>query len=192
MGDKTLKWFLGGILLVIVFVIIMTLVHKNDKEEYFNVVDIPKTHNIYNKTDKKYLDTIVSAGLSVIGIEPSVVILEQLKKKISFESEDGEIVLHAFIKMAPSPFGNQYIIYLADLPKKEYIGVLSHELIHLIQYETGHLQMYDDYMIWHGNIIYDDNIPDYRDREWEQDARGLSPILANEIKEILIPKKDDR
>ena len=53
MGDKTLKWFIGGILLVMTFVLIMILFHKNDKEE-FEIFFISKNSSSYaNLLDSK-------------------------------------------------------------------------------------------------------------------------------------------
>lgn len=192
MGNKT-KWFIAGlgVIIIILSVLIIYNARKTDTH-YFNKIEIPKTHYIYNRTDVKYLDTIISAGLSVLKIEPTTILIQPLKKNITFESEFGDFTLEAYIIGDVTPFGTQYVIYVNELSRNEYIRVLSHELIHLIQYETGTLKMTNGNITWHNKIYSADNIPKYSDREWEQDAFILGRIMEDAIKKILIPKNNDK
>lgn len=188
MADKNIKWIIIGIVTVAVTLMIL---NNNKKEVYFNKIDIPKTHFIYNRTERKYLDTIISTGLTILKTIPFTVIVKDLESNTTMGSADDEYRLEAYIRASIGPVGNQYIIYITDVSRDKSIRILSHELIHLIQYDRGMLQLFDDYIIWKEKVYLNKDIPEYFDREWEHEAVGLGAILETEIKRILIPNKDD-
>lgn len=192
MENKRLKWFFGTLLLLVVSVIIAIVINNNKKEEYFNVIEIPTTHRIFNKTKYKYLDTIISSGLTILKAEPGIVTIQNLSEDVFSNDFLKEYEIEAYIIGGQTPMGSQYIIYIKNLSKKDAIRVISHELIHLIQYETGALQIYDGYAIWQNKIYLKNDISNILDREWERDAVKMGIMLEREIKSILINHKDDK
>ena len=121
-----------GIILLIALVIFAIYKLSTQKEKYFSTFTFERSHQVYNTTGVAYLDTIVQAGLQSLNIDTVIVIIKPLINADGILPEG--LTTKAYIKGS----GRQYIIYIDNFSRDEYITILSHELIHLKQYYKTH------------------------------------------------------
>jgi hypothetical protein len=147
-------------------------------EKYFNKIELNNTNKILNQTEMKYIDTILLVGLEEINYKGIVIIV----RPITITNDNPDFELYAHI-VPDKNNNNVYLIEIDERSKLSIVETISHEMIHLIQLRSGHLKWELDYVIWKSDTIY--NIPEYANREWEQDAVGLGRILEKRLKERL-------
>ena len=152
-------------------------------EPYFNKVNVPEKTQILNRTDIKYLDTIMYVGMELADLHPKVVVIQLLDDSNSPKVE-ADRKIEAYI------YGNsnQYIIKIRKMSRKQSITVLAHELIHMEQIERGDLIQSPTSIIWKSDTYTQSNVPNYGDRGWEYEAEKESVQLRAEIKAILYSK----
>lgn len=163
------------IILTILLVIGLYLLNNSDKP--YNKVILSKENHITNLTNIVYLDTIISVGLSKLKqSNVFVVVLPLTQRQIDQFADSGELKAHIV--------GNDsnYIIFVSDITRNESITVISHELIHLNQYQSGRLKIDSTGVIWEGNLI--DNLL-YEERPWEIEAFSEQKNLSNKIEKVL-------
>lgn len=148
-------------LLIIILIGLYTI--KGDDE--FKSIEINKTSNIYNKGGTKYMDTLLYIGLDMLDIRGVTIVIRDLGegKKI-----DSGTTLRAYIRNV----GNQYVLYIANMGRREAIKVISHELIHIKQYNEGRLIDSGEDIIWCGDTISKGELVgiNYFERGWEVEA----------------------
>lgn len=128
----------------------------------FSPITFDKTNIIYNKTDRKYLDTIVYVALQELGIEGVVVGIKDV--------EPDMVLVDYEVKAYLKGNNRQYVIYIADRGKWASVTTVAHELLHLNQYFNGYLNTDNEgYAIWKGKTIYK-NDKAYENYPWEEDA----------------------
>jgi hypothetical protein len=176
------KWVIVGIIASIIGIGIY--ISTRNENKYFNKVELNGNNFIRNKTQLKYLDTVLKVGLDVLEINGVII----FARPITIKSE-GDLVLKAHIVSAETPEGiaKQFLMEIDKSHKGDIIGSISHELIHLQQYHSGDLKVSENYVIWKGDTLVD-NIPEYFDRPWEIEAKEEGRALEREIRGILIPK----
>jgi hypothetical protein len=155
------------------------------KERTFNLVEFETTNSVVNKTHLTYIDSIVYLGLNYLKIDSVYISVRPISNEVK-TSFDPYMTLKAHI------IGNekQYMLWIDDMSRSESITVLSHELIHLKQYNESKLLITNSYIIWNDNIYtYDEvNSTDYFKREWELEAFKKSFELEAHLRSILLKK----
>ena len=152
------------------------------KEDEFVEIDLISTNSVRNKTDIEFYDEIVLVGLNELGVDSLFVeihmITDQAKDNFDIDSE-----LRAHILSR----GNQYVIWIDEMSRYEAIQVLSHELIHLVQYYRKDIIVERDYVMWKNRIYTYGDIErmNYRVRPWEVDAFDKDDKLKDRIESIL-------
>ena len=167
-----------GIILLIALVIFAIYKLSTQKEKYFSTFTFERSHQVYNTTGVAYLDTIVQAGLQSLNIDTVIVIIKPLINADGILPEG--LTTKAYIKGS----GRQFIIYIDNFSRDEYITILSHELIHLKQYYNGELKINSTDVIWKGDII-DLTLYTYENRPWEREAFDNENKIYFEMKKIL-------
>ena len=154
-----------------------------DKE--FGDIDLQTTNVITNKTDREYYDDIVIVGLKELGIDSVYVSINEITEEAK-ANFDVNIELRAHIIGS----GNRYMIWIDEMGKSEAIDVLSHELIHLVQYYNKEIILEKDYVEWKGKQFTYDEVKnmDYRQRPWESDAFSKDRQLKWKLEDILYKK----
>ena len=176
---KTLK-----IVLIIVGILLLGLILFMifKKPKPFNELNVPITSYVSNQTDVEYLKPIIYAGLYELKIDSIYLIIKPMNKEVAnAEIGDDGYDLEAFI------LGNekQFMIYIKNMSRTEYIKVLTHELIHLEQYNQGKLSRVDKNTVkWDGKLYIPSEIP-YMERPWESDAFNRANQLEKDIRELL-------
>lgn len=177
MNKKILK--LIGIILLILIVGFVIWKIVSYEEKTFNKFDFDTNHKIFNTTEINYLDSITHAGIQSVGIYDIIIVIKPLKNKNNLVIPD-DIDIKAYIVGD----GKQYIIYIDKMSRKQYIKVLSHELIHLQQYYNGKLIVKKDTIYWNNKLV-DINSYEYKDRPWEKEAFDNQHDLENKMLKIL-------
>jgi len=165
------------IVLVIIFVLIMIL---TPPERSFNQYEFTKNNYVLNTTKPSYLDTILHIGLNELDIKDVAILIEPMPDSYYIE---GNWDLGAFV------IGNkaQFIIFIKDFNRATHIDVLSHELIHIKQYNDGRLKHENGCVTWKEHEYTDAEVMDipYDQREWEIEAFMEGRILSKKIREKL-------
>jgi predicted metallopeptidase len=176
-NKKTL--IIGGVILTLV--LLFFLFKSLNKETPFSRIQLNPSNIIFNSTSNSYMDTIVSVGLNELKIKDVVVVIRPITPDIldMLKSKEPSLDIKAFI------IGREdnYVIYVVNLSRTTAIEVLSHELIHLQQTETGKLVKGTKSVKWEG-IEYSPELP-YEERPWEREAFDKQNGLLNDIKTTL-------
>lgn len=165
------------VMIAIMLVIIIWLI-STQKESKFNTIKLYNTNQIYSRQVPEYLDTIVNLGLEQLNIKNTIIVIKPIS--VTAKSNFGFGTLKAYIIGK----NGQYIIWIDELGRSESIKVLSHELIHLQQYESKRLIIYNNNAIWMGDTSDVNSIP-YNDRPWEIEAFSKQSKLNNTLSDIL-------
>lgn len=168
------------IIVLVILLAIITAIVLTSKEKTFNVIELGKENAVLNRTQKNYLDTIVSVGLTELGISGITVLIDPLEQEIT----SGEFEVQAHIIGTQ----NQFIIFTNEFSREKSIEVMTHELIHLQQYNTGRLVKTNGGVIWEGFYIQSIGRIPYLARPWEMEAFVLGENLNRTLKVILIKK----
>lgn len=158
------------------------------EETKFVDIEFETTNKVYNTTDKEFYDEVVQVGLRELGIDSIIVSIKEITQRAK-DNFDIESELRAHI-LPNGPRGDNYVIWIDDMGRYESIVVLSHELIHLQQYQSKQLTIEDDSIIWKGiKFTYDEiSYIDYRTRPWERDAFNKDRELRFKMQDILYGK----
>lgn len=179
MKNKKFIWIIVGILLIGLLVFILTR-----KERTFNELTVPITNVVTNKTTQEFLTPIVKAGLYELKIDSNFVMIQEMTELM----KNGGLGDNNF-ELKASLVGNksQNMLYVNTMDKMEAIKILSHELIHLDQYQSGRLVKRKGFntVLWDGKI-YDVKEISYLERPWEIEAFKLAPGLEKKIKVLLL------
>ena len=158
------------------------------EEKVFEDIDFETTNIVYNRTDREFYDEVVQVGLRELGIDSVIVSIRQITQEAK-DNFDIDTELRAHILPNVSR-GNNYVIWIADMGRYESIVVLSHELIHLKQYQNKEIIIEEDGVIWKGiKFTYEDiSYIEYRTRPWERDAFNRDKQLRFKMQDILYGK----
>lgn len=148
----------------------------------FRTIQLNKMSNsVTNNTIYEYYDTILYIGLNKLNldnIDLSVIPLSEEAKR-DFANQGGDLTAHL------REFMGNYYLYIDDISKNKSIEVLSHELIHLQQYDSGILSYKNDTLTWKGQKYSRTEIP-YDNRPWENEAFDKGNVLSSAIEKELI------
>jgi hypothetical protein len=174
---KTIILISVSVILIISTIFFVLKVSAEDR--YFNKVNLTTTNGnlINNNVFPTYYDTILSVGLEEEGIIGSFVVVSQLSDAAK-EQFNGELKAHVRF------FDGVYYLYTDHMDREEAIRVISHEIIHIHQYNSGQLIYENGEVTWE-NKTYDLNSVDYDYRPWEKDAFNRENELNNKILKIL-------
>lgn len=167
-----LKWVIIFIVVVGIIIFLLTRI----KEKPFNQIELDKQNVITNNTEVAYYDTILHVGLNELNIDSTYLIVKDFAGGAM-----GEFDLKAYI------LGNdfQYMVYMKKSSRSSAIEFLSHELIHLKQFNDDRLIKVDNiHMVWEGETLDAMAIP-YKLRPWEKEAFEKSRELENKIRKKL-------
>ena len=178
----TMKKTIIIVLSVLLLGFILFLLIKTNKEKYFETIELTENNNITNFSKHQYVDTVVSVGLDVLNIKDNYVTIRDIPEQIveSFKKQN-DMDLGASIVGAD----DQYIIYINEMSRTTSTKIISHELIHLEQYDSNRLRVVGNgVVIWEGKEMNVLDIP-YNDRPWEREAFKRQDDLEKKLLEKL-------
>lgn len=176
---KNFKLVIAGLLsLLIIGAIVYKFSQTQDKN--FGNVRFINENTVTNQVDKPYLDTVIRVALDQLDIQNVHVIFFKLDEQ-QRQALGGDIKIEALVKK----YAKGYIIYISDLlSKDESIKVLSHEAIHIKQYESERLVVQNP-VVFFENIPYYPKEISYEDRPWEIEAFFLEGELTKKVNKTL-------
>jgi hypothetical protein len=186
---KSVKVVLGIILLIILTILVLHFLIGSESLE-LKEAEFTKDVRIVNRMEEHpSYDDIVYSGLEGLAIENVGVVITGMDKGEQRRFEElHNVSLDAYI--IPSENNNkniftrnQYLIVLStDLSLRNAIKVISHELIHLQQLNSGRLRYEGVTAFWEGSrFAKDANLIPYRSRPWENEAFALDDLLYDLI-----------
>lgn len=156
-----------------------------ESEREFNKIDLDKYKSknvVVNLTNKAYLDTVAYMSLNSLGIRNKYITITNITPSIEKKLERN-IKFNAFTVRNDSTY---YTIYIdSNKPKTSNIETISHESIHIKQYDSGRLKKLN------GNVyVFDGDTIDafkvsYLSRPWEREAFRNQYKIEDSIESIL-------
>lgn len=168
-----------GVVLLISLVVVFSLNLSAQENRYFNQVDLLESYGntITNNQLPSYYDTILSVGLSSQGVMGTYVVIGQLSDAAK-EQFDGELKAHVRF------YNGVHYLFINEMDRVDAIKVISHEIIHIYQYNSGQLFYENGEITWNYEK-YDLSELEYDNRPWEKDAFDKETDLSNKILQIL-------
>jgi len=164
--------------LTLIFIVLLVL-SKKEEDRPFNSVELNGNVYVLNSKIPSYYDTIVIVALSQTDIDQARVYLYKLSESTKNKFEGS---LKAHLRYVNGDF----YLYIDDhLGRREAISVISHEVIHMLQYYYQDI-VYDDVsgnVFWKGEVYSLDK--EYDSRPWEQDAFQRQGQIADKVFNIL-------
>jgi hypothetical protein len=179
--DKILKYFL---LLISLIILLFALLYKPTK---FTLTEEIKKNNtiIVNSTkNKEYIENITYIGLNIFDIDSLTVNIFDIPTIIKLNNYLNGYNVKGFIVKT---FNNNYSIYIDyNETHDNLLLILSHELIHLEQYQNNRLELlFGGDIIRYNNNLYILNDINYSQRPWEVEAFDKEQDLKYKISLIL-------
>lgn len=171
--NKIFKYFF----IVLVLALLSIVLFRPARNFFRTGLEYEKNNYVLNKSEKDYFLDIIHIGLNELGIKGATVVIEDGVRTEEYERTE--------IKAVVNNRGSMYLIRVFDIPTNEVLTVISHELIHILQFETGLLVEYPDRILYKGLVYDKDNLPPYLSRPWEVDAFYKEYYLRGDIKEKL-------
>jgi hypothetical protein len=176
--NKKLKTTLIILASMLAFALAIWLMNKANEDKPFNKVIFTESNFVKNKTNMKYLDTLVLAGLHALKIDKTSVLILPLDVQ---STQDLELKAH-IVRIE-----NGYIIFIKEVDRNYALEIISHELIHLRQYGSGELyvNILTNELIFKQRVYSINNLPAYDVRPWEIEAFAKQTDLRSEVIDIL-------
>lgn len=177
-----------NILSVVVLLIMLILFIGKylQTETPYNRIELSTNNIIKNESQFSFVDTTLSVALDVAEVRGVYVLVRDLTSDIRqrFSEQNQGVDLQATIIGR----GNQYILYVYKLDRIDALKTISHEVIHLMQYHSGRLQIISPtQIIWQNDTLSDTDLYNIRyiSRPWEIEAFDNEATLQKKIEKIL-------
>jgi hypothetical protein len=179
-----IKKTITTILIILGLIALFFLLKYANRTQYYNHVTLSEDNYIINFTPNKYVDTIVSVGLKELDVKNCSITIEEMPQSVK-----DMFYLQNQLNLQATVYGDNFMfsILTSDLNRSEAILIISHELLHLKQYNSGRLVYEDNGDITFDNKVYKITDLPYNDRPWEVEAFKEQSDLANKVHKILIP-----
>lgn len=182
-----MKRFLLWVLFFILTIYIFNSCSCERNNQQIESVDIYRNNNnIINHINNDYIESIVIVGLHELKIDSVTVNLYYLPTNFKNIVTDNKIfVVNALIL---ENVENNYSIFVNNDSEKseKLIEYIAHELIHLEQFNSKRLVVYDNLnVIRFDNKLYFTLETNYESRPWENEAFAKQDELKNRIDNIL-------
>jgi hypothetical protein len=174
MKKNIVKIVVGVILLIILLFIILK---SNSGDKSFNQVQLTGNNFIHNEKFPTYYDTILNVVMDEAGLSGYNVILRELTDGAKSQF-DGELKAHIRYE------NEDFYLFTQSMDRNEAIEVLSHEVIHMLQYSSGNLSYSNGNVTWMGEVL-ELNSKEYEQRPWETEAFQKQSQLMGMVKESL-------
>jgi len=176
-------------IIIPIIIVLLIIIGNNCNKKQINKFEFPETLTVNNFTEYSYLDTIIMIVVNKIFNYDTInvdihYINNNFNKNSTFEY-NGYIEKNKFKN-------HGYVIFLRkNLSDNLLKKVISHELIHLKQIETGRLVLTDDNNI----LIYDKTLiilsqTSYLNRGFEIDAFLEESNIFNQLNDLIYKSKD--
>lgn len=174
MKKNIVKIVVGVVLLIILLFLIL---RTNSGDKPFNQIQLKGNNFVHNEKFPTYYDTILNVAMSEVGLTGYNVIMRELSDGARSQF-DGELKAHIRYE------NGDFYLFTQPMGKNESIEVLSHEVIHMLQYTSGNLSYLNGNVTWMGEVL-ELNSKEYEQRPWETEAFQKQSQLIGTVKETL-------
>ncbi len=178
---KKIYWIVLGVIISVLLLVTLVLVFQKKEDRPFNRFDFPETVNVTNGTCYDNLDTIA------LVLANKIFKIDTLDLKIYYTPNilnKHNMEFYAIVQKLP--FGeHQYVILLnKDINLVIVKLILSHEFVHIEQYEQGHLKVFKNFYIWKGETVFFEDT-EYLNRPYEIEAFRNQNNIRRELNKLL-------
>lgn len=174
MKNNIVKIVVGVVLLIILLFLIFKI---NSTDKPFNQIQLTENNFIYNEKFPSYYDTILIVAMDEAELAGYNVIVRELSSTAKSQF-DGDLKAHIRYE------NDDFYIFTGKMNRNEAIEVLSHEVIHMLQYRSGNLIYSNGKITWMGEVL-ELNSKEYEQRPWEVEAFQKQSQLMGMVKESL-------
>ena len=172
MRNKTLIILITSIL--VIGTVLFLSINASAEEGHFNQVELSGNNFITNSEGIAFYDTIISVGLDEAGISGANIVVSELSDNAKEQFSSGELKAHVRY------FNGTFYLFLDKYDRREAMEIISHEIIHIVQYNTGQLIYENGQLYWEGQE-YDLEKLDYDNRPWERAAFSGETDLSTKV-----------
>ena len=180
---KWLKWLLISLVVLLVGLINYIIIKQSLREEAD--LTFPNTVVVQNATDFEPLDKITKAIVyNVLGYDTINITIAYIPKQLE---QMGDKDIRAFIQKNIFQEHAYMVLVSKTFRASEFKMVMSHEMAHLDQYESGDLIQIDlglEMVIYKGDTIKYVDVP-YDNRPHEKDAYKQEDHIYKELEKVL-------
>jgi hypothetical protein len=138
------------------------------------------TNHVSNNSMVLNVEKYVRSGLKLLKLNSVTILIKDLPKNFNAALEKG-MELEGFV----SKYDEGYIIYIINgLSRKEMINMISHEIVHIEQYETNELMVCSDTIIWKGHDYKNATTISYESLPWEVEAFNNQNKIRKQLSTI--------
>lgn len=174
-----------AIVLAILLGWLLYMAYQSKVDKPFKVVNLSVKNKIINEEFPAYYDTILSVGLDNINIMGITIELHQISESTKNKMDGFETKAHLRY------YNDVYYLFADKWDRDQTLTILSHELIHIMQYHSGMLSYKDGIVFWQNspNLVhyeqYDLKNTEYTNRPWEDDAFKKQNDMERSITDVL-------
>lgn len=169
------------IFVVILLIILFYIINRISRKEY-NSFSFPSTMIVKNYSNNRMSDTISMIILNKI-MNIDTILIEIYPIKINIDTDD--YIIDGFLIKDKFNKHNYDLFLKNDVDFKTLKIIISHEMIHLTQYESNRLDIINnDIFIWDNSVISFSDI-DYMDRPYEIEAFKNTNKIYKQLNDLL-------
>ena len=180
---KNIIYIIAAVIVVGIVIFSISKLSNNS----FKKIDLDNYKNnnmVINTTNVAYLDTISYIGLDQMNVNNVNLMITKTNSEI-LKHLKNDIKTEAFINKNGNHSYSMYIDINSINSRNEYIKTISHELIHLNQYENGDLKaLHHNIFVFKGDTVNANKI-NYNKRVWELEAYRKQYNLSDKIESIV-------
>jgi hypothetical protein len=182
-----MKRFLFWLLFFIITIFIFNSCSCERKEKIsINITDYKQSNQVINHINNNYIESIIYAGLSELEIDSVTVNLYYLPINLKSVNLNNKIHIIQALIFKNTDYNYSIFVNSNSINSNDIIEHISHELIHLKQFNTNRLIVFNNLnIIRFDNKMYLTTETDYRNRPWEQEAFDNQEELEARILNIL-------
>lgn len=163
-------------LAILVAIIVLVVLSKNNTR--YKAITLSSNNTTGYINVPVFYDTVMSVALDKAGLTNLSVVVKNLQQQT-----ESDVSLKAHVRYS----GGKYYVFIdPNISKLEAIDIISHEVIHILQYHKNQLvYVKGDTLRWEGEL-YTLTQLQYDDRPWEKEAFEKTPTLSSKVRNELL------
>lgn len=165
--------------LIVLFVLFIIVYwdKKSDEEAEEFLKENFENNNIKNNSQSSQAEKLSQFCLEEMGLKGIDLTIESISEKEKKKYEKNGETINAHLR----DYDGRYVLYINEDLENNLEEIISHEMIHLSQYNSGRLSYQNGIIIWLGEKYVVDDI-NYYERPWEMEAFRKESVVARKVK----------
>jgi len=181
MKNKFVLVFFSIILIIAIFIVLWNIKENRFYNRPFIKYKYPETIKVHNGTNFSKADTIIlTLANQIFKIDTAEIFIYYVPEHLNSES------MQFYGIVQQSEFDNKKFIIFVNkkLSTKDLLETLSHEFVHIDQYDRGDLKIIGNYFIWKGDTV-DMRDVKYEYRPFEKEAFSKQSYITKKLVKLL-------